>query len=551
MDAGTTGLQHRWGLPQGYSRHQAIQLRIQHARKSNIFDNMARLNTNTEPRTPSASRHQRSPSSGAWGVYTDSTQSQAIPSPPESEQSTYETPTPATRHPDRMPPKSRLPTIGEISEEVQEGGTTVRRLTQNWRNSLVHNVAVQNFDGVVDNVQEAFERGRQVERERITDPGSYDDEALNLAFQEGKQWQRDHPTTETPQSSQRPDAGMEALLTTMRQGLMAFAPPPEGRDVKPFNGDPKKFKSWLTSIKREFRLAPSYFANDEVKITWAMRKFGEKMEAYTDALENSDKPGLLTDWSVFESYLSTTYDRKGLKLDKIKKLNTLMQTTSVEDFSSPWEELLLNLKLSLEDNKLLFVSKLKDRVIDTLHASEFDVIQASYQDIKLKAIAIDDATFSREQKQAAATKATISGNTTPQPTAMRGGASFRGRGGGGTGSATERSKLSEEERKYRKENKLCMYCGKHKDSERCPEPGYRFTPSSSSSSPAPTTRQSQQMDSYRPDYQQGRSRRDDDDRRNNQRDNRRQDDRRGARQGATQLLPQDADSSEEDDSDSQ
>lgn len=321
-------------------------------------------------------------------------------------------------------------------------GATMR--SRRWRESIVTALHNKDFGRIGEFIDDAYEAGGDEARQ----------EAEELLKRAGLD-PTGNPITPRPTQGSELTA-LVAAMTASFQNLRPNASVPDGGDIKEFNGKPAELDWWLASIEARFRLFPDYFTNDKTKVAWALTRISSTLQYWVYGL-NESQGHEIKNWSRFKAYMTESFGSSSLKWDKIHRLDTIHQTTSVGDFIVQWEELVSSAKLDVEQVKLFFVAKLKPAVKEQLQLQGLTG-KEEYREFKVKARTMDEAIFAKQISSNKAAKenqgTNKKGSSTPaytnrnhQPNEKQQNAQTKG-------------KLTDEEKKYRRDNNLCLYCGK-------------------------------------------------------------------------------------------
>ena len=272
-----------------------------------------------------------------------------------------------------------------------------------------------------------------------------------------------------PPLEQGTSAGREspAMLEMMRMAsLMNISnstTPAEFADVDKYDGSPTKLKWWLHKIENAFALHPGYFGPERTKTTWAMNQVQSKLKNWVLGIHKQE--ALMASWPLLKKHILETRSTTATQWADVKKLHELEQTKSVHEFSLLWEELCYSLGYDLEAHKATYLAKLKPRIRTHLQLQGFNG-KESYAELHVKAETIDQALFAEDKEAGKLTKtdkpytgksytSNRGANTTNQASQGSGNQNRRrqARGEGGT-------VLSDAEVQRRKDQNLCLYCGK-------------------------------------------------------------------------------------------
>ncbi|KAG9767322.1 hypothetical protein KCU88_g7469, partial [Aureobasidium melanogenum] len=352
-----------------------------------------------------------------------------------------------TSHPDTQ---GKAELVGVRVRDNRTGKTKVEYISNRLRHSIVEAAKGGDATRIFEAMIEQYNKGRE---DASKDTDRAEEEYVEQAHRLREAREQLALENAYAQSADPKLAGEEEFkdfmgaLTASIRDIKTNAPPPDASDIKEFSGKAAELDWWIAAIERKFKLHPNFFQDDTIKTTWALQKVGPSLQHWVFSLHDTNAD-YLESWNKLKKHLKDSFGSASLTWNKFHRLNEIVQVTSVSDFIVHWEELCNALKLNLEDNKLHFLSKLKPDVKEQMQLQGFTG-QEKYSEIKKKARTMDDALFAKKRMQ------TSSQTGTQQRTKNQKAKT----GQTETPSFQPRGKLTEEEKRYRRTNNLCLYCG--------------------------------------------------------------------------------------------
>jgi hypothetical protein len=260
-------------------------------------------------------------------------------------------------------------------------------------------------------------------------------------------------------------AALQARLTQLENALNNPAPAPATRAEpkvqlpEKFDGDRKNFREFINQLELVFMICPARYPTDAVRVaTVGMLLTGRARSWMTPYLENPDvHQDLLNNYANFKALMTSTFgesDRALVSGNKIKRLSQGSRPAS--SYASDFR--LLASDLDWNDDALRFQyrtglsPKLKDMLLNHPEPENLD-------DLITLTIRLDNRLYEHRKEMFdqrphnrlhyAPARAT---RDTSKPMEI---------------DSVSHRKLTTEEKKRRKENGLCMYCGGSHKLEDC------------------------------------------------------------------------------------
>src|SRR5437762_56665 len=242
---------------------------------------------------------------------------------------------------------------------------------------------------------------------------------------------------------------------------------PKVSEPPEFFGKVSEYGTFMSQCLLTFTLRPGSYSKDKQKVLFVISYLrGNARDWAKPILENEDHP-YFEDFEAFKSTLDSLYIDRNLKHQARDKLFALKQTKSASAYAVEFQQIIVPLKLNDEGKCLLFYNGLKSTIKDALALVGEE---EKFKDLVDQVINIDQRQFHRlkeEKKVSAPPKAPPKApSKTPEPSSKP----FNGQKRPATPGPSSgpppkthisfpRGPLSEEEKKRRRDNNLCVYCG--------------------------------------------------------------------------------------------
>jgi hypothetical protein len=266
-------------------------------------------------------------------------------------------------------------------------------------------------------------------------------------------------------------------------------PPKEPRiaDPEPFNGERGQLKNFTSKLQLKYFAEPSRFTTDEVKIAYAGALLrGNAYSWFRPLLTSNDD--IIHDYELFQAALEQVFGDPDEVQTAERELRALRQTGSVATYVSNFRRIMSYLQWNNAALTSQFYIGLKDHVKDEFARTGKPIV---LEDMMETSITIDNRYYDRqlEKKQEhphSIVQRGLRPSTTTRPVREQ---NYPRRFGSSTttpANVWDRNyggprpmeldawrpkfkKLSDEEKKRRMDNKLCLYCGKPGHfSDKCP-----------------------------------------------------------------------------------
>ena len=289
-------------------------------------------------------------------------------------------------------------------------------------------------------------------------------------------------------------------------------PPLVGRGVKirqptPFDGKVSEYLAFMSQCQLHFTMYPDSFVSAESKVLFVISFLIGNARSWATDILNQETHSLQKDYDSFKAALDILYLDRNLRHQARDKLSCLKQTKSAAAYSVEFQQIITPLKLDNNAKCIFFYIGLKDTVKDTLATvGELEL----FEELVDQVIAIDQRQHQRRMEEkrippkptnsiSASNSGTMKNEngkrpasappsrlSTPMPASSSKCADKPDK-------SQPRPPVSDAEKKRRRENKLCYYCGRadHRI-EKCPDrpvsasalmvaPQYSFPPTFSGS----------------------------------------------------------------------
>jgi 5-methylcytosine-specific restriction endonuclease McrA len=249
------------------------------------------------------------------------------------------------------------------------------------------------------------------------------------------------------QMSLQPSVSSQALSIARSKTLQR---PPE------FDGkDRRACETFLSHIKLYLGSNAVLYPTDRDKVMFASSYLRDAAFKWFEPLLKSDDTTILDNFQNFQDELIRNLGDPDRLRSLTRELQTLKQTGSAAAYSSRFCQVSAYLNWNDDALRDQFYSGLKSEVKDALAYSNVD--WTSFKELSHLAIRLDNRLFERKSDRFTGTKPAP--NYTPRVPAP----SFRASDPGAMDIDATKSRkfqpLTDAERKRRRDNKLCMYCG--------------------------------------------------------------------------------------------
>ena len=268
----------------------------------------------------------------------------------------------------------------------------------------------------------------------------------------------------------------------------------KARDPDPYDGtDPTKLRAFLSQCKLMFRARPRDFAEDQVKITYAVSWLKGTAQRWYEpnlALRERDLPDFALYWDDFEEALKTTFGEPDPVASASYKLDHLVMKENhhINKYNVNFNELAT---ITGYDNRTLhamYYRGLAPRIKDALAISGKP---ATLDELRTKAQALDLRYWERKDEERFKTNAQSSSTSKPASTSTSSASQSSSKSTTSTSSTRTHSatpadaskpkgpdlskilgpdgKLLPAEKERRRKNNLCLICAsKDHHAEQCP-----------------------------------------------------------------------------------
>jgi hypothetical protein len=248
----------------------------------------------------------------------------------------------------------------------------------------------------------------------------------------------------------------------------AFAPPaasthaPKVRDPEFFNGGPdSNLPRFLAQVRLVFRDNPTHFLRDEKKVNYAISHFRGAASSWIEPfLGMTELPAWMSDFALFEAELRKVFHHADQLLKVVHDLLHLKQTGSVRSYAIEFHRLASRLQWPNQPLAGIFYYGLKTSIRVELIKHQ-DILERKLEDVIALANNSEDILCQQDQERSGKRPnrpARKDGSSNEPSDASRVAADHSGSQSAKSNGNRPR-RLTEEEKKYRRENNLCAYCG--------------------------------------------------------------------------------------------
>jgi hypothetical protein len=246
-----------------------------------------------------------------------------------------------------------------------------------------------------------------------------------------------------------------------------------GRGVKigqpaPFDGKVSEYLTFMSQCQLHFTVYPESFRSSESKVLFIISFLTGNARSWATDILNRETHPLRKDYNAFKESLDVLYLDRNLRHQARDRLSRLKQTKSAAAYSVEFQQIITPLKLDNNAKCIFFYIGLKDTVKDTLATiGESD----KFEELVDQAIAIDQRQHQRrmEEKRTSSKLANLASDPVKKnengkrpasaPPSRSSTPAPGSRSGDKHGKSQPRPPVSDAEKKHRRENKLCYYCG--------------------------------------------------------------------------------------------
>jgi hypothetical protein len=226
--------------------------------------------------------------------------------------------------------------------------------------------------------------------------------------------------------------------------------PPEfsGQDVT-------EFRAFWNQCNLSFRVAPAHFQDDESKVMFVLSRLRGEASNSTMHIQEDPDNDLRHDFGAFQMFMKELYVDYNFIDSCSEKLLRLRQTKSALDYASKFKTLMASLNYDEKAQMDLFYAGLQPRVRESVavHGKP-----DNFRNLVQLAVRIDaaqyDARFRVSNTRNPSSSGSNAGSRAPSASATTPGPSDRS----GMSPTPRPSRISDEEKQRRRDNKLCMYC---------------------------------------------------------------------------------------------
>ena len=278
--------------------------------------------------------------------------------------------------------------------------------------------------------------------------------------------------SDTPDSPARSNS---PACSNSRASLISSESPVTKRDPKieppdVFTGKVSEFRNFIAQCTLTLTLCPNTYPEDEDQVLFVISRLRGTPLTWAHEIIFDKKHPLRNDYSAFQEALSNVYADRAYKMECEDKIQHLKQTSSAASYSQTFQILAAPLGLNKQSKCLMFFGGLDDEVKKAImiagRATEFQELvnqaiyfdQMFYQQLRQKkreSREPQDDLYPNKKRQTYRTSDRTPVHATPSSTPLTGTTRFR------VPDTTShfRPPLTEEEKAYRRQHNLCLYCG--------------------------------------------------------------------------------------------
>jgi Retrotransposon gag protein len=244
-------------------------------------------------------------------------------------------------------------------------------------------------------------------------------------------------------------------------------PPPQSASSEPkisspetFDGkDPSQLPDFLLQVNLAFDLQPSRYANESIKVKYAVTYLrGPVLKWVRPLLQANDPPAWVNDFSLFAEELTKIFGDPHIVSSAARSLRKLRQTGTVSFYIAEFRQ--HSSLLTWNEDALIsqFVEGLSDSIKDELAKTE---PPTGLKDLFEMTVRLDNRLRDRDMDRREASKSTDPPARkeprvyAPSATSSRPKLNSADR----ASSRPPPARLSEKQKEYRRKHNLCMYCG--------------------------------------------------------------------------------------------
>jgi hypothetical protein len=249
--------------------------------------------------------------------------------------------------------------------------------------------------------------------------------------------------------------------------IPASAPPaanthaPKVRDPEFFNGGPdSNLPRFLAQVQLVFRDNPTHFLSDEKKVNYAISHFRGAASSWVEPFFGmTELPAWMSNFALFEAELKKVFHHADQLLKVVHDLLRLKQTDSVRSYAIEFHRLASRLQWPNQPLAGIFYYGLKTSIRVELLKHQ-DILDRKLEDIIALANNSEDILCQQDQERSGKrfNKPAKKDSPSNQPSeASRVAADHSGSQPAKPNGNRSRH-LTEEEKRFRRENNLCAYC---------------------------------------------------------------------------------------------
>jgi hypothetical protein len=262
---------------------------------------------------------------------------------------------------------------------------------------------------------------------------------------------------------------LEEELRAQRHHQVSMSTSSEPKEPKinfpsAFKGDKSQSEEFILKCDQVFNVCRRTYHDNTTRLAFVFNLLeGSAYQWLKPALLALDKPDYVTSWPAFRAEFLKTYADSDVKETARYKLKTLKQTTSASNFATDFKRYALYLEWSDETLRQTFFDGLRSDVQDRLLSPQRFF---SFSELVDSAIEWDNLLFNRRRSAKSTSyvetmkrpSSSVSRSSAPVTTSTPD--SAFGPWPMDVDSIQHKGPLTQEEKDRRRQNNLCLYCGK-------------------------------------------------------------------------------------------
>lgn len=233
---------------------------------------------------------------------------------------------------------------------------------------------------------------------------------------------------------------------------------PRVSDPPEFHGKVSEYSTFMSQCLLTFTMRPRTYSSGEQKVLFVISYLRNTARDWAVGILEDNRHPYRKNFEAFKKAMDSLYLDRNLKHQARDKLLALKQTKSASTYAVEFQQIIAPLKLNDEAKCLLFYSGLKSTIKDALALVGEE---EEFKDLVDQVIDIDQRQFHRLKEE----RKVSAPSRTPEPPSRPPGGQKRPSTPGPSSEpppkkhiSYHRGPLSEDEKKRRRDNNLCLYC---------------------------------------------------------------------------------------------